>query len=89
MEQQHDKSSSKKLFIILGIAIAALLIGSVGLIVSLRKPELPKTDTSATPMSGNSGDIDKLPDGAKGPVNSTEINGSDGDSGVVKSPEKP
>lgn len=91
--EHYDKPSSKKFFIILCIAIAALLIGSIGLIASLQKPEQPTTNTntnaSASPMGGNSGDVNKLPDGASGPVHSTEIKGNAGDNGVVKSPEKP
>jgi len=87
MEHQ-DTISSKKFFIILIVAVAALLVGSVGLIVSLHKPGQSVVNTSATPVGGNSNDINKLPDGASGPVNSTEINPTNGNSGVVESPKK-
>jgi|GEM_PF-2125070 len=87
MEQQYI-TSSKKFFIVLIVAVAALLVGSAGLIVSLQKPEQSTGSTSAKPVDGNSSDLNKLPDGASGPVNSTEIKPNNGNTGVVESPQK-
>ncbi len=87
MEHQ-DTISSKKFLIILVIAVAALLVGGTGLAVSLHKSKQSVINTSAMPTGGNASDMNKLPDGASGPVNSMEINPTNGNSGVVESPQK-
>lgn len=78
METQH--TSDNKLYIIIIIAVLALMVGIVGLIISLRKP-----DVQGSLPTGGTSTVDRLP--ASGDIQTTEIDPSTGH-GVAESPKK-
>lgn len=78
METQH--TSNNKLYIILIIAILALMVGAVGLIISLQKP-----NTQTSLPTGGTNSVEKAP--VPGDVQTMEIDPSTGH-GVAESPKK-
>jgi hypothetical protein len=78
MEKQH--TSDNKLYIILIIAILALMVGAAGLIISLRKP-----NTQSSLPTGGTSTVDRLP--TSGDIQTMEIDPSTGH-GVAESPKK-
>ena len=77
MEKQNI--SDNKFYIVLAIATLALVVGAVGLIVSLQRP------TAQGLLPGGTNTVERLP--APGTMQTTEIDPSTGH-GVAESPKK-